>query len=110
MKRYFTPKIKQEIDDRDDKCVFGCNGILSHPHHVFYGTHYPIGWKKTDNINGAWNGVKICQKSHDGFHHTGVFCNGKSLKENRQYLESLSQERYEQHLTICLSSREYQNA
>ena len=99
MKRYFTTKRKEEIYERDKRCVLGCgNNMLSNPHHIFYN-HLPIGWKKGDDINGIWNGCILCEDSHNGFHHGHTFCNGKSLKENREYLEKLSQERYEEEIS-----------
>jgi hypothetical protein len=95
MKRYFTPKRKQEIYERDKyKCQLGCNGELDKPHHCFYGSKLPKNWKKGDDINGLWNGVTLCVKSHYAMHNGTEFCNGKSYSENRKYLEGLAQERY----------------
>ncbi len=95
MKRYFTKDQQEEIYDRDGCCqICGTCENLDKCHHVFYGTHKPIGWKKGDNINGTWNGTVICTDDHRGFHHTAKFRNGKNLKFNRQLLEEKAQERF----------------
>lgn len=96
MRRKFTTKTKERIFERDGGCIFECkNQILSPPHHCFSGSSLPEGWKRGDNINGEWNGVILCYQTHHSLHHGGVACNGKSLKENDNYLKSLAQKRYD---------------
>ena len=91
MKRKFTTKTQEEISERDKRCVLcGTQYNLSRPHHIFFGAHYPDG---EYDINGKWNGCILCQQSHNAFHHSGKFCNNKSLAENRENLEKIAQEK-----------------
>ena len=99
MKRYFTPKRKQEIYERDKRCVLGCVSQCLQFHHAHSGSKLPKNWIKGSDINGLWNGVTICVKSHTSMHNGTVACNGKTAKENREYLEKLSQERYEEEIS-----------
>ena len=101
MKRKFTDKMKEAIFERDGgRCVLGCSSrLLSPPHHCWFGSSTPKGWKKSDKINGEWNGVILCYQSHQAIHHGGVFCNGKSLKENMEYTRKLAQKRYDKNST-----------
>ena len=73
MKRKITPKVREEVFDRDMGCVVcgRSTDIENHPHHAYYGLDANY-WANRNDLDQL---VMVCRFCHHEIHHgTKWFC------------------------------------
>ncbi|WP_373896356.1 HNH endonuclease [Virgibacillus sp. CBA3643] len=80
--RNFTPKVKEEIFERDNyRCIkCGSYRVENVPHHIHYKSQGGIGEKQ--------NGATVCPYCHDWAHHKRNSVFGEPSKEGKEWFES----------------------